>query len=158
MLLELKNGLPYRTIPPGIVIDWHSPDVERGLNVEASEVTFTRGVFSTEGDGSFGLGLDRPIVGIEVLPPTDAEVSAPSAGAPTASPPGKVSEADLQKALLGIVEEHPQGSPPLDEGELWRAVEKRLDAKVSRDRVLKVRDAVASHFKLPVGRPRKNAQ
>jgi hypothetical protein len=151
LLYELQNGrVPYRTVPPGHVVDWHRPRVLRSLDIEASEVTI--------------VVLDRRLtVGIEVLPPgapADAEVPALSANAPSASPvpPRKVSEAELRKALLAIVEEHPPGSPPLDEESLHKKVEGRLGAPVARERVLAARNEVAPHFKLPVGRPRKNAQ
>jgi hypothetical protein len=77
LLDELRNGLPYRTTPLGHAIDWHHPDVERSLDVAASEVTITRGVLAAEGEAGFVLGLDRPTVGIEVLPPSDVEVLPP---------------------------------------------------------------------------------
>jgi hypothetical protein len=69
LLYELQNGLPYRTVPPGHTIDWHKPDVVCGL--ETSEVTYTRGVLNVPGV----LGLDRPTVGIEVLPPATPTAS-----------------------------------------------------------------------------------
>jgi len=84
VLYELQNGLPYRTIPPGHVVDWHHRDVQRSLDVEASTVTIPQGVVSAEGDGFFVLGLDRLTVGIEVLPPTDAEMPSPPADTPKA--------------------------------------------------------------------------
>jgi hypothetical protein len=68
-LYELQNGLRYRTVPPGHVIDWHDPTVQRDLILEASEVTLILGVF-----GGGGLGFDHLAVGIEVLPPIDAEM------------------------------------------------------------------------------------
>jgi hypothetical protein len=71
-LYELQNGLRYRTIPPGHLIDWRHPDVERSLDVAASEVTYTKGVLDVEGV----VGLDWPTVGIEVLPPDDSEAPA----------------------------------------------------------------------------------
>jgi hypothetical protein len=78
LLHELRNGLSYRTVPPGHAVDWHHPDVERSLDVDASEVTLTRGVLAAEGEGCFVLGLDRPTVGVEVLPPADVEVLPPA--------------------------------------------------------------------------------
>jgi hypothetical protein len=78
LLHELRNGLSYRTVPPGPAVDWHHPDVERSLDVDASEVTLTRGVLAAEGEGCFVLGLDRPTVGVEVLPPADVEVLPPA--------------------------------------------------------------------------------
>jgi hypothetical protein len=74
LLHELRNGLRYRTFPPGHAIDWHDSNVERSLDVEASQVAVLRGVF-----GGPGVGFDRPIVGIEVLPPTEATTASPSA-------------------------------------------------------------------------------
>jgi hypothetical protein len=71
-LYELQNGLRYRTVPPGHVVDWRDPTVERSLDVEASTVTLVLGVF---GDG--GLGVDVRTVGIEVAErPTIATASA----------------------------------------------------------------------------------
>jgi hypothetical protein len=81
LIYELQNGLPYRSIPPGRAIDWHDPDVVRGLDVEASEATITHGVLAVGGV----LGLDRPTVGIEVLPPEDAEMPSPPADEPIAA-------------------------------------------------------------------------
>jgi hypothetical protein len=75
LLHELQRGLSYRTIPAGHAIDWHAPDVV--IDVEASEATYTKGVPDVAG----AVTLDRPTVGIEVLPPRDAEVPAPAASA-----------------------------------------------------------------------------
>ena len=74
-LYELQNGLPYRTFPPGHVIDWHNPDVTRSLNAETGEVVLVRGVLETEA----GLGFDTLTVSLEVQPPSDAEMSSPPA-------------------------------------------------------------------------------
>jgi hypothetical protein len=84
-ICELQNGLPYRTIPPGHVVDWHDPDVELSLDVEASTVTLMLGTVMAEGETCFVLGFDTPTVGIEVLSPTDAEVPSPPADAPKAT-------------------------------------------------------------------------
>src|SRR5262249_50472846 len=58
-IMELQNGLPFRTVPPGHEhkIDWRDPRLLRHLNLEASEV-------SSE--------FLSPIltVGIEVMPPS----------------------------------------------------------------------------------------
>jgi hypothetical protein len=81
LLHELRNGLPTRTFPPGHAIDWHDPNVESSLNVEASEVTYVKGVLGGEG----WIGLDTPTVGIEALPSSDA-VPSPPAEAPKALP------------------------------------------------------------------------
>jgi hypothetical protein len=185
LIHELQNGLSYRTIPPGHVMDWLAPDVAHSIDLEASEVSYYDEWDVLDGYEPSDSGelheipghprwrhkarepdsLGKVTVGIEVLPPTNEaplpsdEVPAPPANAPPATPAHKnVSEADLRKTLLQIVEEHPQDRPPLDEEKLWTVVEKRLDAPVSRERVLGTRDQVAPHFKLPVGRPRKNAQ
>jgi hypothetical protein len=108
-------------------------------------------------DGKLGIVI---IQNVKVLLPTDAEVPAPAADAPAASPapPRKVSEADVLKTVRAIVETHPPGSPPLNEESLHKELENRLGAPVARDRFLAARDAVAPDFKLPVGRPRKSAQ
>ena len=45
---ELQNGLPYRTFPPGHVIDWHNP-LTHGLSTETGEVMLVRGVLEVEG-------------------------------------------------------------------------------------------------------------
>jgi hypothetical protein len=161
-LHELQNGLPYRTVPPGHTVDWYDPNVLRGLDVEASTVTITRGVRFAEGEACFVLGLDQLTVGIEVLPPTDAAAPEPPPlavipCAPATPPPRNVSEADVRKAVLAVVDEHPQGSPPLDEDGLRREVERRVGAPVARDRVLAVRNEAAPQFKRPVGRPRRDA-
>ena len=42
LIYELENGLPSRTVPPGRVIDWRDPRMQRGLNVETSELSFSR--------------------------------------------------------------------------------------------------------------------
>jgi hypothetical protein len=165
LIQELQNGLRHRTIPEGREIDWHKPSVLRSLDVEASTVTFGH-VEVSGGEGNYSplfVGYVRETVGIEVLPPgapADAEAPAPPAIAPAASsaPPRKVSEAVVRAAVLAIAEEHPPGSPPLDEESLHKEVERRLGARLARDRVLAARDEVAPHFRLPVGRPRKNAQ
>jgi hypothetical protein len=85
LLSELRNGLRYRTYPEGYVIDWHDPRVQRELNIEASEITIGCGERVLEGGGkiAFITGLEGGVtLGIEVLPPTDAEVPAPSATSP----------------------------------------------------------------------------
>jgi len=153
LIHELQRGLRYRTFPEDHAINWDDPAVRLALDVEAS--TLPRGYASV-----LGLANSWTIqeaIGIEVLPP---DAPPHSANAPAASqvPPRKVSEADVRKALLAIVEEHPPGSSPLDEESLCSEVERRVGAQLARDRVLAARNDVAPHFKLPVGRPRKNAQ
>jgi hypothetical protein len=84
LLYELQNGLPYRTIPPGHVIDWHDPTVENSLAVEASEVTFNDDELFRELNAlsTRDIVIISPgwaTVGFEVLPPAaapdDAEMS-----------------------------------------------------------------------------------
>ncbi|MFZ1090485.1 MAG: hypothetical protein WAN75_14820, partial [Xanthobacteraceae bacterium] len=75
---ELRNGLPYRTFPPGHTVDWHHPEAEQTLNIAASEVTITQTVLMADGLPD----LVRRTLGIEVLPPTDAEVPLPAASTP----------------------------------------------------------------------------
>jgi hypothetical protein len=161
LLYELRNGLPYRTFPPGYVIDWHKLDVERSLDLEASTVTPVLGVF-----GGGGIGFDRPTLGVDVLPPADAAGPEPLSP-PLASPASeaasakKVSEAALRQCLQDIVDDHAKhrpDSPPPDEEALHTELEQRLGATLERDRVRNVRNEVAPDFKLRVGRPRKTAQ
>jgi len=178
LLYELHNRrVRYRTIPEGYVIDdWLDPYLRPYLNVEASEISIPSGVVVGAINDAVAVITGRPpppkrrselegmTIGIEVLPPgaqpADADVPSPSVDAPVASlvPPRKVSEADLRKALLAIVKEHPPDSLPPDEETLHKEVERRLDALLARDRVLAARDEVAPHFKRRVGRPRKNEQ
>jgi hypothetical protein len=113
------------------------------------------GLRSTE---YLGIWVSRAHV-LALLPePTDAEVPAPPASVPAASPaPSRtVSQAALRNCILTIKAERPNDPP--DEEELWAEVERRLDAPVSRDRIRQARDEVAPEFKLPPGRPRKSAQ
>jgi hypothetical protein len=86
---ELQNGLPHRfvpALPPRVSIDWHDPDVELCLNVETGDLTLMRGVLFAEGQTCFVLGPDTLTVGIEVLPPTDAEMPSSPMDAPDALP------------------------------------------------------------------------
>jgi hypothetical protein len=76
LLHELRNGLPYRTIPPGHAIDWHRPAVAHSLDLEASTVTIVRGMLSTEAELSFSVALDSITVGVEVCPPPDSTPAA----------------------------------------------------------------------------------
>jgi hypothetical protein len=72
LLYELQNGLPYRTIPPGHVIDWHDPRVVRSFDVEAGTVRLLLGVLDTNA----ALGFNIITVGIEVLRPPPAVATA----------------------------------------------------------------------------------
>jgi hypothetical protein len=67
-IYELRNGLRYRTVPPGHEheIDWHASWVPQGLDLETSELSYFM--------------FDHPL-GIEVMPPVDAEVPSPPADA-----------------------------------------------------------------------------
>ena len=166
LIYELQKGLPYRTDPPGWKVKWGS-HLWPYFNVGASKLLVPpgglRGIVpppSTKHSDLFTWGVN---LRIEVLPPdapTEAEALAPSVTAPAASPapPRNVSEADVRDAVLAIVNEHPQGRLPLDEDSLHKKVERRLDAQLSRERLLAARDDVAPHFKRRVGRPRKSEQ
>jgi hypothetical protein len=77
-IYELQNGLPFRTIPPGHEheIDWHDRSQLSHFDLSASTMKIWQGVAESATAPLF------LTVGIEVLPPDDAEVSTP----PTASP------------------------------------------------------------------------
>jgi hypothetical protein len=70
LIYELQNGLRHRTVPPGHTIDWHDPTAVSSLDVEASTVMILGEVLD------MAVGFDSRIVGVEVLPPMDAEVPA----------------------------------------------------------------------------------
>src|SRR5262245_53186844 len=156
LIHELQNGLPYRTIPEGYVIEWDDPFLWPFLNVEASEISIPYGTvvgtivpppFTTH---AFVRGVTLRIEVLLPDAPTDAEVPPSSASAPAASPapPRAVSEADLRRAVRATVEEHPPGSRPLDDERLCGEVERRLGVQIARNRILAARDEVAPHFKL----------
>ena len=69
----LQKWLPYRTDPPGVVIDFRHPNVLRTLSIEHSTVRLR-------------LGGKWQDVGIYVLPPDDAEPSADAPATSSASP------------------------------------------------------------------------
>jgi hypothetical protein len=150
----LQHGLPYRTIPPGETVDWHSPTTGQTLNLDTSEVT----IIKAAAPSSAAL-FDCSIVAIEALCP------APEDASPVASPPGaaalptlpakKVSEASLRECLLVIVDEHPDD--PLDEDALLAEMERRLGAPVGRNRVRDARKEHAPLWVKPRGRPPKSA-
>jgi hypothetical protein len=136
LLHELRNGLRYRTFPPGYTVDWHDTNVERSLDVEASTVTLMLGVLDTnagvptEGDPDAvhnviivydfnAVALPNPVpVGIEVLPPTDAEVPLPAASKPAIQwaiaatrnlrAEGKIPEGTRKAALARLLESEAQ--------------------------------------------------
>jgi hypothetical protein len=141
LLYELQNGLPYRTFPPGHVIDWYHPDVERGLDLNTGRVTYTRGVL--------GLGFDRPTVGVEVLPPTDTLPLPPPVPAPSSS---NVSAAALERCFREIMAERPDDPP--DEEWLLTELKRRLDASPKRQRVRDLWRRIAPQWKRPRGHPR----
>lgn len=151
LLHEAQHGLPYRTIPPGHVIDWHHPVTAQTFDLDTSEVTI---IGTSRGAGV----LDATTVGVEFLPPT-GEAAVPDLPAPPAPPPDHappVSDAALRDCLLAIVRERPDD--PLDEETLLEEMETRLGATVARDRVRDARKVHAPHWVLPRGRPRKSAQ
>ena len=158
LIHELRNGLLYRTIPPGHTIDWHDPNVaiERVLDVEASEVTLNTGPVTKYGD------QPQITLGIEVIPPDDAELPSPSANAPAATaiqtplPSKEVTDKELRDCILAIKDKQPDDPP--NEENLWVEVEERLRRPVSRDRVRAARGKAAPQWVKPRGRPRKPAQ
>src|SRR5262245_873912 len=98
LLYELRQGrVPYRTIPPGHVIDWHDPNVEHSLDVKASTVTLVLGVLDVPGV----IGLDCITVGVEVLLPTD-DLSPPVAAPRHAG--GRPAEHDWESAAAHVAE------------------------------------------------------
>ena len=127
---ELRNGLPYRTFPPGheAEVDWHHPETVRTLDIEASEVTITQTVLMADGLPD----LVRRTLGIEVLPPTDAEPAANTPKATTASSrwavaatrslradkkiPEGVTQADLARLLEG------EARKAVTDGQIGRAL------------------------------------
>ncbi len=92
-LYELQNGLHYRTVPPGHVVDWHHPHVETTLNINASTVQVILGIAKGV------VGFDIITLGVEVLPPSSA------------APPGpwqpKLPPADIEGAVKKIADAHP---------------------------------------------------
>jgi hypothetical protein len=84
LIYELQHGLPCQTIPPGHEIDWHNEEVKRTLDIEASTVTINLGLFLAEGP-IFAASWNTLTLGIEVLPPPDAELPAPPADTPAAA-------------------------------------------------------------------------
>jgi hypothetical protein len=87
LLHELRNGLPYRTVPPGHMVDWHNLDVECSLDEKTSTVKLVLRVLGTNA----GLGLDILTVGIEGMLPTHAEVPLPAAPAEAQPKPNSAS-------------------------------------------------------------------
>jgi hypothetical protein len=83
LLHELRQEtIRYRTHPPGILIDWWDPNVERSLNLDRSEVTILRGAKVSE---PFLLGLDKTTVAIELRDDEIPLQLVPVAAAPAAA-------------------------------------------------------------------------
>jgi hypothetical protein len=80
LIYELENGLPYRTVPPGWRIDWSDDSVWPYFNIEASEISIgygtVLGAIVPPTPKTFRALEGGVTLGIEVLPPTDAELPA----------------------------------------------------------------------------------
>lgn len=148
---ELQNGLPYRTVPPGHIIDWHDPNVLRSLEVKASTVTLDHVRVSGEGRVSF-FGAYREVIGIEVLPPDALPAPTPPPSVSQAAPPPrKVSAAEVERCFRDIVKEHP--NDPLSEPELFAEMKRRLGASPGRNRLRQLRRVIAPQWRRPRGHP-----
>jgi hypothetical protein len=135
--------MKWALLATGHVVEWHRPRVQRKFNLEAGEAeAFVQG--------------RRLIVGIEVLPPgapTDAEVPAPAATAPTASPAlRRPSDAAVEQCFRGIMDERPDDPP--DEDWLLAEMKTRLGAPPGRQRVRNLWKGIAPQWKRPRGHPR----
>jgi hypothetical protein len=126
------------------------------------------------GARAWGIAVSRARLVALLSPPTNADAPAPEAPleaasekppeepptAASSSPPGppkrNVSASELEDCIRAIKAERPNDPPR--EPALWKEVESRLGAKVSREQLQLARDAVAPGWKLPQGRPRKRAQ
>ena len=157
LLDELQHGLPYRTIPAGHVVDWHHPVSAHTLDLEKSEVTILRGLV----DGM--MALDTTIVGIEVLPPTDALQASSVPPTPVKrqrKPPAPVKrwrrpppQKDIKDALSAIL----KTSPTLSGENLETALCERLGEGMTRQRARNAIRRYAPDTVKPRGRPRKNS-
>ena len=79
LIHELRNGLAYRTFPPGITIDWRDPRVQGNLlDMETSTVAAGT-IPRTLGTVGGAIDDDTPtVIGIEVqLPASEPTVAAP---------------------------------------------------------------------------------
>jgi len=65
LLHELRAGLPYRTFPPGHIIDWGHLNIEQTLDMQVGTVTIYT---MADADGVFG--FNAAVLGIEVDVPT----------------------------------------------------------------------------------------
>jgi hypothetical protein len=94
-------------------------------------------------------------IGIEALSPdarTDADVPAPSASAPAASPaPRRPSDAAVEQCFRAIMKERPDDPP--DEGWLLAEMKRRLGAPPGRQRVRSLWKKIAPQWKRPRGHP-----
>jgi hypothetical protein len=83
LLYELQNGLPYRTYPPGVEIDWRCGQLaQHSLDIAAGTVMVARGVNFADGESFFVLGPDTVTVGIEVGLSADVTEAPAAAVAP----------------------------------------------------------------------------
>jgi hypothetical protein len=137
LLRELRGGLRYRTIPEGYVIDWRDRNVVRSLDVAASTVTLLDEKVARE-RAYIGLGLVT--VTVEVLPPVEAEVPAPPANAPAATPTppaerwrSRPPAAGLKAAALAAAKTFKPDDPPPTFPEWWAALDAKLGGHVARE-------------------------
>jgi hypothetical protein len=155
LVYELVKGLHYRTFPPGHVFNWHDPSVRGALDVEASTLPLSYASASGMAtvDSSWPL---QEAIGIEVLPPgesTDAEVPAPAADAPAASPvPRRPSDAAVEQCFRTIMKERPDDPPT--ETWLLGEMKARLGTSPGRQRVRNLWRKIAAQWKRPRGHPR----
>jgi hypothetical protein len=154
LIYELQNGLPYETVPPGHVIDWHDPNVTNSLDVEASTVTLVAVI----GEPGW-TGLDRRTIGIEVLPEVEVEVPPPAdadeapAAADEEERKKKVAEAEPRRHFQEILKERPDDPPT--ELELLAELKTRLGTPPVRSVVRNMWKDLAPDWKRPRGYPRK---
>ena len=154
LLHELQHGLPYRTIPPGHTVDWHHPVSAHTFNLETGEVTIIRGGGRVDGT----LALDTTIVGIEVLPPTDASAP-PTPVKRQREPPAPVKrwrKPPPQKDIKGALEDIREAEPTVSGEKLATALCERLGEGMTRERARNAIRRYAPDTVKPRGRPRKN--
>jgi hypothetical protein len=126
---ELQNGLPYRTFPPGHVIDWNDPNVTHNLNLETGEIMLVRGALQVEG----ALAPDTLTVSIEVLPTDTAAVSSAPTRGWWKSPPAET----LKTAMEDIASGYPPGVRPTFD-EVHKALKQRLGERMPKRAALAV--------------------
>src|SRR2546430_7019397 len=115
LLHELRSGLPYRTLPPGHVIDWSHPEVESTLDIDASEVRLILGLLPVE-----DVAFDYRLVGVEVLPPTDEAPEQSTDKAPLPTAPKEPRSWGLIRQIAA--ELWPHGYEHVGTGEIMKAV------------------------------------